>query len=42
MGQAGQWSALAVLPGGRNFGQKSSKRAEEKQSWPEEFMVEFY
>jgi hypothetical protein len=31
-----------VLPGGRNFGQKGSKRAEEKQSWPEEFTAEFW
>jgi hypothetical protein len=32
----------AVLPGGRNSGQKAQKGLQVKKSWPKEFVAEFW
>jgi hypothetical protein len=35
-------AAAAVLPGGKNSGQKAQKGPQKKKSWPKEFVAEFY
>jgi hypothetical protein len=32
----------AVLPGGRNSGQKAQKGLQKKKSWPKEFVAKFW